>query len=128
VDFGLIDRVDFAQLIKVYVSPREGQQRYSLADIAETVTTAVFGNPDSDRICTSHVERVNLTLRMQIRRLIRLTNGFSKCQRNHKAAMSLFFCFYNFCRVHRSIRMTPAMASGLADHIWTIRELVEALP
>jgi len=87
-----------------------------------------MGNPDPKRICTSHVERQNLTMRMQIRRLTRLTNGFSNMLRNHKAAIALYFCWYNFCRWHRTLRTTPAMAANLTDHIWTIQELIEALP
>ena len=128
VDTGLSDRVDYAQLIKVYRSPREGEVRYSPAEVVNTEVVPVMGNPDPRRICTSHVERQNLTMRMQIRRLTRLTNGFSKTLRNHKAAIALYFCWYNFCRWRRTLRTTPAMAAILTDHIWTIRELIEALP
>jgi IS1 family transposase len=120
VDTALIDRVDFAQLVKVYASPREGEARYSPGDVIGAVPTPVVGNPDPDRICTSHVERQNLTMRMQIRRLTRLTKGFSKKWANLKAALALYFAWYNFCRVHKTLRMTPAMAAGIADHIWTI--------
>jgi hypothetical protein len=84
----------------------------------------VMGRPDPARICTSIVERSNLSLRMGIRRFTRLTNGFSKKWENHWAAVALWFTFYNFCRVHRSLRVTPAMAAGIADHVWTITELL----
>jgi hypothetical protein len=80
--------------------------------------------PDYERICTSHVERQNLTMRMQIRRLTRLTNAFSKKWENLKAAIALHFAYYNFCRVHQTLRVTPAMEAGLTDHIWTMAELV----
>ncbi|MGO9636514.1 MAG: IS1 family transposase [Terracidiphilus sp.] len=80
--------------------------------------------PDFERICTSHIERQNLTMRMQIRRLTRLTNAFSKKWENLRAAIALHFAYYNFCRVHSSLRVTPAMEAGIADHIWTISELL----
>ena len=124
IDLALIDRCDYAQVVKVYVSPREGEQRYSPADVVKAVPYPVMGNPDRNRICTSHVERQNLTMRMQIRRLARLTNAFSKKWDNLKAALALYFCWYNFCRVHRSIRMTPAMEAGITDHIWDIAEIM----
>ncbi len=80
--------------------------------------------PDYERICTSHVERQNLTMRMQIRRLTRLTNAFSKKWDNLKASVALHFAFYNFCRVHASLKVTPAMQSGIADRVWSIQELL----
>jgi hypothetical protein len=83
-----------------------------------------MGNLDPKRVCTSHIERQNLTMRMQIRRLTRLTNGFSKKWENLWAALCLHFAWYNFVRVHRSLRVTPAMESNLTDHIWTIAELL----
>ena len=86
----------------------------------------MFGQPDRRRISTSYVERQNLTLRTQQRRFVRLTNGFSKKLENHRAAVSLYVSHYNLCRVHETIRMTPAMALGVTDHIWTIGELIEA--
>jgi transposase-like protein/IS1 family transposase len=121
----LSDRVDFARLIKVYRATPEGERRYSPAEVVSTEVVPVIGQPDPARICTSHVERQNLTMRMSIRRFTRLTNGFSKKWENHWAALALWFAFYNFCRVHKSLRITPAMASGIADHIWTVRELLE---
>jgi hypothetical protein len=82
--------------------------------------------PDPEKISTSYVERFNLSSRMQMRRCTRLTNGFSKKLENHRAAISLWVCFYNLCRVHETVRCTPAMALGVTDHIWTIAELVRA--
>ena len=82
------------------------------------------GDPDPAKICTSHVERQNLTMRMQIRRLTRLTNAFSKKLENHKAAVALHFAYYNFCRLHGSIRVTPAMEAGITDHLWGVAELL----
>ncbi len=122
----LLDRCDFAQLVKVYASPREGEQRYSPADVVKAVPTPVMGNPDRDRICTSHVERQNLTMRMQMRRLTRLTNAFSKKWENLKAALALYFAWYNFCRIHGRLRVTPAMEAGITDHVWDLNELLAA--
>jgi hypothetical protein len=116
--------VDFAQLVKVYASSREGEQRYSPAEVVDAVPEKVMGNPDSDRICTSYIERQNLSIRMGMRRMTRLANAFSKKWENLQAAYSLWFAFYNFCRRHQSLRVTPAMESGLTDHIWTVMELV----
>lgn len=120
------DRVDFAQLIKVYRAASDGERRYSPAEVASTEAVPVFGRPDPERICTSIVERSNLSLRMGIRRFTRLTNAFSKKWENHWAAIAVWFTFYNFCRVHKSLRVTPAMEAGIADHIWSVRELLEA--
>jgi IS1 family transposase len=117
-------RVDFAQLVKVYASPREGEQRYSPAEVVDSVPSKVMGNPDSDRICTSHIERQNLSIRMGMRRMTRLTNAFSKKWENLQAAYSLWFAFYNYCRVHKTLKVTPAMESGLSDHIWSLNELL----
>jgi IS1 family transposase len=117
-------RVDFAQLIKVYGASREGEQRYSPAEVVDAVPVKVLGKPDSDRICTSHIERQNLSIRMSMRRMTRLTNAFSKKWENPEAAYALWFAFYNFCRVHKTLRVTPAMESGLADKPWSINELI----
>ncbi|MEX0700988.1 MAG: hypothetical protein WD069_02725 [Planctomycetales bacterium] len=125
--------VDWGTIVKAYVPPATGEQRrYSPAKIVHIRRTAMIGQPDERMICTPHVERVNLTLRMGIRRLTRLTNGFSKKWGNHEAAHSMFFAAYNFVRVHSTLRKqaprmprTPAMAAGLTDHVWTVRELLE---
>jgi len=119
-------KIDFAQYIKVYAATREGEQRYSPAEVVDSLKFTIYGNPDPDRICTSHVERSNLTMRMHIRRLTRLTNGFSKKWENLKAALALYFAWYNFCRVHQTLRVTPAMEAGLTNHIWSLSELIAA--
>ena len=125
MDATVRDRADFAMLVKVYKAPREGQQRYSPAEVVSTEVVPVFGEPDPDRICTSHIERQNLSIRMGMRRMTRLTNGFSKKWANHHAAFALWFAFYNFCRRHQTLRITPAMAAGITDHMWSVRELLE---
>jgi hypothetical protein len=122
----LHDRCDFAMLIKVYRSSQEGEARYSPAEVASTEVVPVMGQPDPERICTAIVERNNLSTRMSNRRFTRLTNAFSKKWENHWASVACWFAFYNFCRVHKSLRVTPAMAAGIADHIWSVRELLEA--
>jgi len=116
----------FAQLVKVYRASQEGEARYSPAEVASTTVLTVMGQPDPERICTSIVERSNLSLRMGLRRFTRLTNGFSKKWENHCAAVMLWYCWYNFGRVHKSLRTTPAMAAGIANHVWSVRELLEA--
>ena len=127
VSYSLGTRVDFAQLIKVYENNREGEQKYSPPEVVDTTTKVIIGSPDPRRICTSIVERSNLSIRTSVRRLTRLTNAFSKKWENLYAMMSLYFAFYNFCRVHSSIRCTPAMESGLTGRIWTIRDLLMAV-
>lgn len=116
-------RVDYATLVKVY-GESEDDRRYSPATVLDVVATPQHGNPDADRICTSHVERANKTLRMQIRRLTRLTDAHSKKWENHEAAMALFFAFYNFCRRHTTLKMTPAQAAGLATETWSLERLL----
>ena len=101
----LHDRCDFAQLIKVYGAPSEGEGRYSPAEVQSVEVVPVMGRPDPERICTSIVERSNLSLRMGVRRFTRLTNAFSKKWENHWAAIACWFAFYNFCRVHKSLRI-----------------------
>lgn len=120
----LRDRVDFAQLIKVYGVSREGEQRYSPAEVVDAVPVKVLGKPDSERICTSHIERQNLSIRMGMRRMTRLTNGFSKKWANLEASYNLWFAFYNFCRVHRTLGVSPAVEAGITDHTWNIAELL----
>ena len=118
--------IDYAQLIKVYASVRDGEQRYSPAEVVDVEVVPRVGMPDYERICTSHIERQNLTMRMQIRRLTRLTNAFSKKWENLRAALALHFAYYNFARTHKSVRVTPAMEVGITDHVWTIAELLNA--
>jgi IS1 family transposase len=118
--------VDFAQLIKLYgqYGQHDTDAKYSPCPIVEVISKVRNGDPDPDRICTSHIERQNLTMRMQMRRFTRLTNAFSKKLRHLKAACALHFAHYNFCRVHSSLRVTPAMAAGIASHIWELGELI----
>lgn len=116
-------RVHFAQIVKVYGHNR-GEQRYSAPEVVGVVRTVISGNPNPERICTSIVERQNLSVRMGMRRMTRLTNAYSKKWENLQAAYSLRFAYYDFCRVHSTLKQTPAMASGLTDHAWTIRELI----
>jgi IS1 family transposase len=120
----LSDRVDFAQLIKVYRASVAGEARYSPAEVVSTEKVPVVGNPDPKRICTSHIERQNLTMRMQIRRLTRLTNGFSKKWENLWAALCLHFAWYNLCRIHSIIRVTPAMEAGITFKIWSLSDIL----
>jgi len=117
--------VDFAQLVKVYSSPREGEQRYSPGDVVEAVPVPIMGLPVRNQICTSHIERQNLSIRMGMRRMTRLTNAFSKKWENLEAAYSLWFAYYNFCRVHQTLRISPAMEAGISDHLWSISELLQ---
>jgi IS1 family transposase/transposase-like protein len=124
VSYSLGTRVDFAQLIKVYAAAPEGERRYSPAEVVSTEVVPVIGRPDPDKICTSHVERQNLSIRMGMRRMTRLTNAFSKKWENLKAAYALWFAYYNFCRVHQTLRVTPAMEAGITNHIWNLGELM----
>ena len=119
--------VDFAQLVKLYGEAPEAEERYSPAQCNGTRKTRVMGNPDREHISTSYVERQNLTMRMSMRRFTRLTNAFSKKVENHEAAVALHFMWYNFGRVHQTLRVTPAMEAGVTDHIWTIEELIALL-
>lgn len=120
---------DFAQLKKIfgdYGQYDNPDGRYSPSPIKGVISKVRSGDPDPDHISTSFVERSNLTMRMQIRRLTRLTNAFSKKLAHHKAAIALHFAFYNFCRIHSTLRVTPAMEAGLTNHVWTIGELLNA--
>jgi transposase-like protein/IS1 family transposase len=123
-------RVDFARLVKIYALPEGEERRYSPPQVVGAEATRCCGNPDMGEVCTSHVERSNLSIRMSVRRLTRLTNAFSKKWENHEAALALFFCFYNFCRPHQTLsedagrKTTPAMQAGLADRVWSAGELL----
>ncbi len=117
-------RTDFAQLVKVYRQPRDGEQRYSPAAIAGAIPTPRYGRPDPRRISTSHIERQNLTVRMMMRRMTRPANAFSKKWENLHAAFALQFACYNFYRPHASLRVTPPMQARVADHPWSIREIL----
>ena len=119
--------VDYAMLVKQYGDPtgQKGHERkYSPAECTGARKEAVFGKPDMEEVGTSHVERQNLTMRMGMRRFTRLTNAFSKKAENHAYAVALHFMFYNFCRTHKSLRVTPAMAAGVTDRLWDVNDLV----
>lgn len=117
--------VDYAQLQKIYGAPQDEEaRRYSPATCIGCDMKAVSGNPDPKHVSTSFVERQNLTMRMGMRRFTRLTNAFSKKIENHAAAVALHFIHYNFARVHKTLRITPAMAAGLSDHVWSYEEIV----
>jgi IS1 family transposase len=115
--------IDFAQLVKVYGSDPEGATRYSPAQCLGTKRVDIIGSPDHDHISTSYVERQNLNMRMNMRRLTRLTNAFSKKLENHVAMLALFHMHYNFCRIHQTLRVTSAMEAGLSQHAWSIQDI-----
>lgn len=117
--------LDFAVLIKNYNEVPEDQRKYSPSEVVSVTVRVQTGNPDESQICTSHVERSNRTLRMQIRRLTRLTDAHTKKWENHEAALALFFAYYNFCRVHSTISCTPAVKSGLATETWSVKRLLD---
>lgn len=117
--------VDYAMLIKLYGAPSDRPDtRYSPAACIGTRTGVLSGSPDPRHISTSYIERQNLNLRMGVRRFTRLTNAFSKKFENHCHMVAIYHAYYNFCRVHQTLRVTPAMEAGLADHIWTLEELI----
>lgn len=118
--------VDYGMLVKLY-GDTTAEGKYSPGEVVGTRKEVIRGNPDPTLICTSHVERQNLTMRMQMRRFTRLTNAFSKKLENHRLAVAIHFVHYNFCRVHQSLRITPAMAAGLSDHVWSLSEMVGLL-
>ncbi len=119
--------VDYATLQKMYGSAQENETRYSPAKILSSTTEVITGNPNPKYISTSYVERQNLTMRMHIRRFTRLTNTFSKKLENHTAAVALHFVWYNFVRVHQTLRVTPAMEAGISDRVWNIVDIVALL-
>ena len=120
--------VDYAMLVKIYGASNDGEARYSPATCIGCRTGVLSGTPNPKYISTSYVERQNLSMRMGMRRFTRLTNGFSKKFENHAHQVALYFMHYNYCRVHSSLRVTPAMEAGLTDHVWTLAELCSLLP
>jgi IS1 family transposase len=128
VESGFGSEVDYGQLVKTYAVTnlnKDAASRYSPAEVVKAERTVISGMPDVSRISTSHVEKQNHTLRMHCRRLTRLTNAFSKKFENFEAAVALNFAYYNFCKTHKSLRMTPAQAAGIESSAWTVEELVK---
>ena len=120
--------IDYATITKIYRNPPQGdERRYSPGECCGVEKDEVMGWPDPKHISTSYIERQNLTMRMSMRRFTRLTNAFSKKVENHACAIALHYMYYNFCRIHKSLRVTPAMESRVTDHVWTIEEIVALL-
>ncbi|MEX2015817.1 MAG: IS1 family transposase [Candidatus Hydrogenedentales bacterium] len=115
--------IDYSTLTKLYATPPEAERRYSPAVCIGATRETVSGFPDESKVSTSHVERQNLTMRMSMRRFTRLTNGFSKKVENHAHAIALHYMYYNFGRVHKTLRVTPAMEAGVSDHVWSLEEI-----
>jgi IS1 family transposase len=126
VDKAFADDIDYAQLVKIYGLPEEPEKRYSPAVCIGCESHAIIGNPDPAYINTSYIERHNLSVRMTVRRFTRLTNAFSKKSENHAAAVALGYFAYNFIKVHRTLRTSPAMAAGITDRLWDVNDLVAA--
>lgn len=118
--------IDYGMLTKIY-GHTTAEGKYSPGEVIGTIRESVMGKPDESLICTSHAERANLTIRMSMRRFTRLTNAFSKKLENHRLACAVHFVHYNFCRVHQTLRVTPAMEAGLTDHVWSLAEMVALL-
>src|ERR1039457_172515 len=123
------DDVDFAQLVKIYgkSGSETGVRRYSPPECLGAVKTPVYGEPDPKNISTSFAERANLTMRMNMRRFTRLTNAFSKKVENHAHAVALHMMYYNFVRIHKTLKVTPAMAAGVTDRLWEVADMVAVL-
>jgi IS1 family transposase len=119
--------VDFSQLVKIYGQTDEGQKRYSPAACIGTIKQKINGDPEGNKISTSYVERQNLTMRMNMRRFTRLTNAFSKKVEHLAYAVALHFMYYNFCRIHQTLRVTPAMEAKVTDHVWDIKDILSLL-
>lgn len=127
IDGAFGDDVDFAQLVKLYGPAPAPAGRYSPAVCTGTRKKVRTGNPDPAHVSTSYVERANLSIRMQNRRFTRLTNGFSKKIDNHVHALALYFAFYNFCRIHKTLKVTPAMAAGITETLWSLEDIAERI-
>jgi IS1 family transposase len=121
--------IDYAMLVKIYGNENDtsdkAARKYSPVECTGTKTVRISGHPDEKSISTSYAERSNLTIRMSMRRFTRLTNGFSKKVENHEAAIALFLMYYNFGRIHQTLRVTPAMEAGITDHVWSLEEIVK---
>jgi len=120
--------IDYAMLVKRYASTPEGEISYNLAVCTGCEKTEVRGRPDPEHISTSYAERRNLNMRMEMRPFTRLTNAFSKKVGNHGHAIALFYMYYNFARIHQTLRVTPAMEAGVSDHVWSIEEIAALIP
>jgi IS1 family transposase len=122
--------VDYAMLVKLYAEGTSGdghERKYSPSECCGARKETMIGNPDMKHVSTSHIERQNLTMRMSMRRFTRLTNGFSKKIENHRYSLALHYMHYNFCRIHKSLRVTPAMEAGVTNHLWSIEEIAGLL-
>lgn len=131
VDGAFGNDIDYAMLVKHYSNPSEGKQaqkRYSPSKFVSADKRRITGDPEIKHVSTSYVERQNLTMRMHMRRFTRLTNSFSKKLENHMHAISLYFMFYNFCKIHKTLRVTPAMEAGIANRVWDIIDVVGLIP
>jgi IS1 family transposase len=125
MDSAFSEHVDYAMLVKLYGPPKDADpaRRYSPGECCGAIKGVVCGNPDEKHISTSFVERQNLTMRMSMRRFTRLTNAFSQKVENHAHAVALHFMYYNFGRIHKTLRVTPAMEAGVSDHVWSWEEM-----
>ena len=119
--------VDYAMLVKVYGAVNDGEKRYSPAQCIGSEKHAIVGYPDPAHVSTSYIERANLTMRMGMRRFTRLTNAFSRKIENHTAAVSLHMMYYNFARIHQTLKVTPAMAAGVTNKLWEIEDIIALL-
>lgn len=118
-------QIDYAMLVKIYGNDKQGgETRYSPAVCMGARKAVISGSPEIKHVSTSMIERANLTMRMSMRRFTRLTNAFSKKLENHEHALALHFMYYNFCRIHQTIRVTPAMEAGVSDHVWELSDIV----
>ncbi len=118
--------IDYSTLTKLYASPPEAERRYSPPVCTGATKETISGVPDESKVSTWHVERQNLAVRLSMRRFTRLTNGFSKKVQNHACAIGLHYMFYNFGRIHKSPRVTPAMQAGIADHVLSVDEITKS--
>lgn len=119
--------IDYSMLVKLYGGPQGNQQerRYSPGECCGIIKGTVCGDPDDKHVSTSYIERQNLTMRMGMRRFTRLTNGFSKKLENHEHAIAIHYMHYNFGRIHKTLRVTPAMEAGVSDHVWSLEEIAK---
>jgi hypothetical protein len=127
IDTAFGGEVDYAMLVKLYGPSLEGDHRYSPAECTGAIKTPIQGNPDMAHVSTSYAERNNLNVRMHSRRMTRLTNAFSKKMENHAHAMALHFFYYNFVRIHKTLKTSPAMAAGVTDRLWEVADMVGVL-